>query len=127
MEKMEKPANISPISLSDIANMVRTEINAAASRQNADTAKRDAAAAKREAALEAKISDLREDMAKSEVEASKRETRQLQWIATLLAVAVVVLGVWTEPRDAPAVSPITVNNPPPIVYAAPPSADKLAE
>ena len=130
---MDKPANIPPVSLTDITNLVRTEINAALSRISKDAAKRDAAAAERDAALQAKMSALREDMAKNETEAAKRETRlieesghrearQMRWFASVVAVAAVALGLWIELRDKPANPPVTVNNPPPVIYAAPPPA-----
>ena len=142
---MDKPANISPMSLTDIANMARAEINEAQSRQNEEAAtanretkrteeaakremQRTEEAAKRAAALRAGISSLRKDMKERDIKAAEREKRQL-WqfggivvgIAALMTLVIGGLGLWAELRDTSAASPITVNIPPAIQTTPPPA------
>lgn len=52
--------------------------------------------------------------AERETGAAEREMRLMRWFASIMAAAVVVLGLWIELRDRPAVSPVTVHIPPAI-------------
>ena len=118
---MDTPERESPSLISVIKHMGEATV----ARVNESLAKQEKRLAERDAALRAEMSGLRGDMEKRDTEAAKRESRLMRWFLTVAVGAVVVLGFWIELRidlrDGPTTPPVTINNPPPIIYTAPPT------
>lgn len=109
---MDNPANVSPMSLTDIANLLDAKVDKILSQQKEEAAKRNAVADKRDADLRKEMGGLREYM-------KERETRQSQWMVTIAIGTIVAMGFLFDLLGAPTVSPIIINKPP-AIQAAPP-------